>query len=112
MAAVITNRRKGDSEISRLIADINLFSACPKPHLLPGGVGGGKGKLLISFISTPNLPQRERGNRIFGQALLIITNCIKKRGAENIPTSRYNSQVQFNLAIHRPTAAEALQERL
>ncbi len=40
-------------------------SACPKTPLPPGGVGGGKGNLLISFTPTPTLPQREREKQSF-----------------------------------------------
>jgi len=44
--------------------DINS-SACPKTPLPLGGVGGGKGNLLILFTPTPPLPQREREKKSF-----------------------------------------------
>ena len=42
-----------------------VISACPKTPLPPGGVGGGKDNILISFTPTPTLPQREREKQSF-----------------------------------------------
>jgi hypothetical protein len=59
---------------------LGLISACPKTPLPPGGAGGGKDNLLISFAPTPALPQREREKQSFRTGTVInelLSNSLK-----------------------------------